>query len=61
MNTVEDVLEWVRVHSRTHPTHGINCACLDQCIRELRVMTRCEFPNEQLRVDYVLRTALENR
>jgi hypothetical protein len=64
-------LHYLRVaclrHAVEHPTHGINCACMDTHIREVRAKVRIgdifgdpgevAAKNAQQRVDYVLSMA----
>lgn len=58
---VDDLVAEIVRHHRENPTHGIDCACMDAYIREVRKATNVDHPIMQSRVDYVLRKATENR
>jgi len=64
-----DVVHWAMQHQYDRPTHGVNCACADEMIRQVRLATEVigadaliENRSEtamraQQRVDWVLATA----
>ena len=70
MNLKELRIECIR-HAVEHPTHGVNCWCMDELIRTVRVTTRVGIVigmdavaiqnNAQERVDYVLSMAGRNQ
>jgi len=66
----DDIVRWAETHQQENPGHGINCACADDIIRQVRLATgiagadalienRTETATRaQQRVDWVLGTAL---
>lgn len=67
-----DVLNAVKVHHNDNPTHGTNCACMDQFVRQVRAMVREANPQHRayangtrseheadldIRIDHVLTSA----
>jgi hypothetical protein len=60
-NDINHIVAGVVLHHRDNPNHGINCACMDDAVRQIRELTTAVTPEEQRRVDYVLRAATENR
>jgi hypothetical protein len=61
MSDLKEILLKINIHHFNYPDHGVNCACMDNYIREIRQMTKASTMDVQLRVDHVLRAALENR
>ncbi len=60
--TFDQLIHEITQHERNNPTHGINCACMDDYIRKFREMSEAPISRrEQQRVDYVIRTAVDNR
>lgn len=68
------VLSDITLHHTENPNHGVNCACMDQYIREFRKAITLQqeyvdaYPGDskelwplQNRIDYVIQTALRNR
>lgn len=69
-----DIIGEIRLHVQASPTHGYNCICMDNLIREVRGMVRegvttagsrkrkivDEDGNVAERVRYILLTALEH-
>jgi hypothetical protein len=59
---LEGLLHEIVQHHRNEPDHGINCACMDEFIRQFRRMTEAPVDRgEQRRVDYVILAAVNGR
>ena len=56
--TLPDVLAAVERHHKEHTDHGINCACMDRHIQQVRKLFMAKNPDAQRRVDNVLALAL---
>lgn len=56
MADIKGLLEAAVAHCRENPTHGINCACTDRYIREIRqeVESTAQSELEKAKVRYVL-------
>lgn len=61
MNSLPEILALIEVHHKNNPDHGLDCACLDKYICQIRKMTTVKDPKAQRRIDYVLRSACEHR
>lgn len=62
MTDLGKIILMITVHHEQNPSHGIDCACIDKRITEIRQLTRVHplEPKEvQQRVDYVIRQALQ--
>ena len=60
-DTVLDVVKKVVDHHKAHPDHGLDCACMDRHIQQLRSILwgMTKDVNIQRRINYVIRAALE--
>ena len=58
---LREILLLIQLHHNDNPDHGLNCACLDEWIGQIRRMTTVSDKGAQRRIDYVLRSACENR
>ncbi len=62
MSDLKEIILLIEIHDLSHPTHGLDCACLDRWIGQIRKMTTAQSSAKaQRRIDYVLRSACENR
>ncbi len=66
MSNLGEIIDSIEGHHIRNPDHGINCACMDRLINRLRRLTTTSDRSEkrymiQMRIDYVLRMATENR
>lgn len=60
--SIDDIVLGIAEHHRRHPDHGVSCACMDEYVRELRLMT--QFPGNryvQDRIDMVMRQVIDGR
>lgn len=58
LNNLEEWLKKIAIHNSLNPTHGFNCVCMDQFIREFRALFTVYDSNVQNRINYIIRTAL---
>ncbi len=58
---MQEIIDAIRIHHNENPTHGINCACMDKLIKNVRRMIHFETTDSRLqrRIDYVIRAAVE--
>ncbi len=59
MNDLAEILLLIKLHHGDNPDHGINCACMDKYIGQLRHLFKVDDLRMQQRVDNVVRLALE--
>jgi hypothetical protein len=63
MSDLREIILLIQIHHLKYPDHGLGCSCMDTFIRQVRQMTWCHSdasdPALQLRVDYVIRKALD--
>lgn len=59
MSDLREILLLVEIHHKKHPDHGLDCACMDKHIQQIRKLFQASDPIYQRRVDYVLRSAIE--
>lgn len=57
---LEHIIELIEKHHLANPAHGIDCACMDKYIQMVRREFTSSKPECQRRVNYVLRTAINN-
>lgn len=56
---LSEIILMIKKHHRENRDHGINCACMDEWIRELRRATSAIDSQMQSRIDYVIRAAID--
>ena len=56
--SVSEIIHMIVEHHMSHPDHGIDCACMDEWIRRIRLATKCKDHALQMRIDYVFRSAI---
>lgn len=59
MSDLAEIILLIEVHHREHPKHGIDCACMDKFIGQVRKLT--ESKEAQSRVDYIIGAAIGGR
>ena len=59
MSDLREIIVLIEIHHKNNPDHGLDCACMDHFIRQLREMFKATSSDCQSRVDYVLRSAVD--
>lgn len=57
---ITEIVADIVQHHRRYPNHGLDCACMDKYIQEVRLLTESNEPvrSFQNRIDYVIRSAM---
>jgi len=61
MSDLKEILLLVQLHHEKNPGHGVDCACQDEWIREIREMMRVQDHKLQRRIDYIIRASIDHR
>lgn len=59
--TIDDIRKQIELHHEENPSHGYNCSCMDKYIRSARTLLTAENKDAQMRIDYVILKAIQNR